>query len=378
MITFKHKLPGYIANGLLALATCLWTFWGFGEMYYEGWWGHWTNRLPYLTPMLICWAFAFLGLTWPRFGGWIILLVGGAFTTWRWILQARLGELSLTWMLNWFPISAVFILIGVLFFLDGRFRRQQRAAGWQPPGQWWRRNLCYLVVYIPSLLIAIGVTLHFIPLISSRYDDGFRGPWHVNENGVDLIWAPAGPGWSEGIGASQEAGRLLPGANLSWNDIALYGAHPVGFGEKQEYVERNATEMDMKITGLCRYLSEDGLTLMSEPQDIWRMPTIDEIVRSLVRGGENAGCRWDGQSSKAECAVQPNKDVPLWNPVSSPIYFYSSEEYDQGSAWYVPYTGGGMYGGVIGAQSKDGGNARHGFRCVRQPEPNGEDYGIEN
>jgi hypothetical protein len=89
MITYKHKLPGYIANGLLALATSLWTFWRFGKTHYEVWWGHWTNRLPYFFPMLICWIFAFIGLTWPRFGGWITFLVGGAFTTWRWILQAR-------------------------------------------------------------------------------------------------------------------------------------------------------------------------------------------------------------------------------------------------------------------------------------------------
>jgi hypothetical protein len=328
--------------------------------------------------MFICWAFAFVGLTWPRLGGWIIFLVGGAFTTWRWTLQAHLGNLTLVWALGWFPISAVFILIGILFFLDGRFRRQQQAIEWQPPGQWWRRNLCYLIVYIPSLLIAIGVTLLFLPLISSRYDDGFRGSWHVNENGVNLIWAPAGPGWSEGVGASQEAGSLLPGANPSWNELALFGAHPVGFGEKPNYAERNATESDMQITGLCRYLSEDGLNLMVEPQDIWRMPTTDEIIRSLVRGGENAGCAWDSQSSKAECLVQPNKDVPLWDPDTSPIYLYSSEEYDQDSAWHVPYTGGGLYGGTIGAQSKDGGNSRHGFRCVREPEPNGDDHEIEN
>jgi hypothetical protein len=61
-MAFRHRLPGYLAAGLLALATALWTFWGFGEMYYEGWWGAWTNRLPYLMPMVICWAFALLAL----------------------------------------------------------------------------------------------------------------------------------------------------------------------------------------------------------------------------------------------------------------------------------------------------------------------------
>jgi hypothetical protein len=367
MVTSRHKLPGYLATGLLALATGLWTFWGVGEMYYEGWWGQWTNRLPYLVPMAICWIFAMLALTWPRLGGWIIFLVGGAFTAWRWILQARIEGLTLAWALGWFPISAVFILIGILFLLDGRSRRRQRTAGRQPPRQWWRRNLRYLVVFIPSILIALGVTVLFVSLLASRYDDGNRGAWHTNGNWINLIWAPAGPGWSEGIGSSQEAGELLPGANLSWNAIAFYGVYPVGFGEKIKTQGRNATEADMQATGLCRYLSGDGSTLMAESQNIWRMPTTDEIVRSLVRSGEIAGCVWDGQSGSAECQVQPNKDAPLWNPDASTIYYYSGEEYAQDSAWVVPYTGGGLYGGVIGAQSKNGGNSRHGFRCVREP-----------
>jgi hypothetical protein len=365
---FKHKLPGYLATGLLALATCLWTFWGVGEMYYEGWWGAWTNRLPYLVPMAFCWAFAFLALTWPRLGGWIIILVGGAFSTWLLTRQAQVGQLTPKWVLGWFLFCAIFILVGVLFLLDGRHRRQQRVAGWHPPKLWWRRNLRYLVIFFPSLLTVIVVTILFVPLLSSRYDDGYRGARLIEGyGGVTLIWAPTGPGWSDGIGPSQEAGRLLPGGNLSWNEIAFYGVHPVGYGEKLPTQDRNATEVDMQTTGLCRYLSEDGLLLMTEPQNIWRMPTTDEITRSLGRAGKNAGCIWDHQSRHADCRVQPNKDAPLWDPDASPIYYYSGEEYDQDSAWYVPYTGGGLYGGVIGAQSKNGGNSRHGFRCVREP-----------
>jgi hypothetical protein len=367
MSKLRYRIPGYFATGLLSLATGLWTFWGFGEMYYEGWWGQWTNRLPYLAPMAICWAFALLSLTWPRLGGWIILIVGGAFTTWRWVMQARLGGLTLTWASGWFPISGIFILIGIFFLLNGRYRQQKRALERQAHPQWWRQNMRYLVVFVPSLLIAVGVTVLFIPLLSARYGDGDQGAWHMDGNGVNLIWAPAGPGWSEGIGSSQEAGVLLPGANLSWNAIAFYGVHPVGYGEKPGTQGRNATEVDMQVTGLCRYLSADATTLTAEPQNIWRLPTTDEIVRSLVRSGENAGCVWDGLSGNADCQVQPNKDTPLWNPDTSPIYYYAGEEYDGNSAWYVPYTGGGLYGGVIGAHPKNGGNSRHGFRCVREP-----------
>jgi hypothetical protein len=114
-------------------------------------------------------------------------------------------------------------------------------------------------------------------------------------------------------------------------------------------------------------LSADGTTLMAEPQGIWRMPTADEVVRSLVRRGESAGCTWDGASTEAECIEQPNKDTPLWAPDEAPIYYWTAEEYDQESAWYVPYTGGLRYGGAIDHQPKDWGNARHGYRCVREP-----------
>jgi hypothetical protein len=377
-LNFKFNLSGCVATLLLTLATSLWTFWGVGEMYYEGWWGAWTNRLPYLVPMFVCWTFAFVALTWPQFGGWIIFFVGGVFTVWRWNLQARHGDLTLIWALSWFPVSAIFILIGMLFILDGLYRSQQRTAGWQPSKQWWQRYMRYLVAFIPSLLIVIGVTVFFVPLLSSRYDDGNRGGRLIEGHGVSLIWAPAGPGWSGGVNSSQGAGQLLPGANLSWNEIAYYGVPPVGYGEKPGGKNRDATEVDMQTTGLCRYLSPDGTALASEPVGIWRMPTTGEIVRSLVRGGENAGCVWDGQSGSVDCDRQPNKDTPLWDPNASPIYYYSGEAYDQDSAWVVPYTGGGIYGGMIGGQSKNGGNSRHGFRCVREPWLQGDQHGTED
>jgi hypothetical protein len=230
-----------------------------------------------------------------------------------------------------------------------------------------RRNLRYLVAFAPSAVVFIAVTVFFIPLILTRYDDSNRDARWVQGNGVALVWAPAGPGWSAGFGPSQAAGRLLPGANLSWDAIATYGVDPVGYGVKPGYQGRHATGSDMQSTGLCRYLSADGTRLVSEPQDIWRMPTTDEIVRSLVRRGQNARCSWDGTSDHADCRVQPNKDSPLWDPDASPIYYWSADEQGPDMAWYVPYTGGGFYGGAIDYQPKSWGNPRHGFRCVREP-----------
>jgi hypothetical protein len=364
---FKRRLPGYIATSLVILATSLLMLWGVGEMYYEGWWGPWSERLLYVMFAIASLALTLVAITWPRAGGWLLIGIGGAFTVWWWTMAARAGWLTLAWLLGAFPISGVLPLTGVLFLFEGRYRRRLRAEGWKPPKNWVHRSLRYILAIGSPLLVAVALSIYWLPVVLTRMDDGDRGPRLIEGHGVTLIWAPAGPGWWGGIGPSKEAGTLLPGANLSWNDIALYGVPPAGFGDKPGYEDRIGTEADMQATGLCRYLSEDGLTLMTEPQDIWRMPTTNEIVRSLVRDGGNAGCTWDGESTSATCRIMPDKETPLWVPSWSPIYYYSAEEYDQEKAWYVPYTGGHWSGGMISGQRKSWGNPRHGHRCVREP-----------
>lgn len=363
MDRFLHKLPGIFATGILTLLTVLWVFWGVGEMYYEGWWGAWTNRLPYLVPGAAFLIFTGLGLSRPRLGGWMMIGVGVSGFAW-WM--ARQGFESRQLLIG-FMLGGFASLIGVLFLFEDRYQRRRYATGWKPSANWLVRNSNYLVGFVPALAAFIGVCVHFLPLILDRYDDHIRGSRLIEGNGVTLIWAQAGPGWSEGIGSSQKAGYLLPNANLSWDKIAFYGVPPIGYGDKPNANGKHPTASDMQLTGLCRFLSADGSALMTEPQDIWRMPTTDEIVRSLVRRGKNAGCSWDGLSDHADCRVQPNKDSPLWNPDTSPIYYWSADEHDSTSAWYVPYTGGGSYGGAIDYQPKDWGNSRHGFRCVREP-----------
>lgn len=97
------------------------------------------------------------------------------------------------------------------------------------------------------------------------------------------------------------------------------------------------------------------------------MPSTDEIVRSLVGGNENAGCTWNMETEIGECLHQPNKDTPLWAPDEPPIYYWSADEFDEESAWYVPYTVGGKYSISPRYQPKDWSNPRHGYRCVREP-----------
>ena len=58
----------------------------------------------------------------------------------------------------------------------------------------------------------------------------------------------------------------------------------------------------------CRYLSEDGTTLMDEPQDIWRLPTVEEAVLSMALHGENAGGVWNMDTQSAQYEVTPDKE----------------------------------------------------------------------
>jgi hypothetical protein len=252
------------------------------------------------------------------------------------------------------------ILAGALLFLEGRFRKMPQDQSLLPRKKEARfRKYLYLLAIGVPLLVTLSTSIYYVPLISSRQDSGKRCASLIRGNGVKLIWAPKGPGWNW---------KQPWGGYPSWDQIALYGIPPAGLGDKPGFEKRHATAKDMEETCICRYLSEDGKTLMDEPQDIWRMPTTEEIVRSLVGGGENAGCIWKESSAKADCVRQPNKDTPLWAPDEEPVYYWSADEYDEESAWYVPYTGGIRYGGVIGFRPKGWGNPRHGYRCVRNPK----------
>jgi hypothetical protein len=247
-----------------------------------------------------------------------------------------------------FPVSGMLVGIGVLFLIEGRQRRQRREAGGPRHDKWWLRNLHYLVGLGVPLLTLLIVSATQLPRILTRVDDGDRGARRIAGNGVTLLWAPAGPGWNW---------RQPGGWSPSWDSNALYGVPPVGLKQ----TERHAAQADMDATSLCRYLNAEGTVLMEERQDLWRMPTTEEVVRSLVRGGENAGCTWNGERGPATCRVRPDKETPLWSPEQAAIYYWTADEYDEENAWYVSYNGHVSY------QPKHWGNPRHGHRCVREP-----------
>jgi hypothetical protein len=142
----------------------------------------------------------------------------------------------------------------------------------------------------------------------------------VQGNGIELTWVPDGPGW--------------PREGVTWH----------------EAVRR------------CRYLTPDGLDLADTPQDVWRLPTAEELVRSSCRHGRNAGGEWDAESGKARFQITPDKESPLWDVHSMIIYWWTSTEVDSDRALRISYNGHVM------PLPKKVGYGYLGFRAVKRPE----------
>jgi len=348
----KVRLPSYLALGLCVLITCLWTLWGVVEMFHEGWYRPF-EWLFSLLPARVCLTLTLAALTWPRLGGWLLIAIGGAFyglQLWR---AAGVYDLTLGMIVGWFPVSGLLVLVGLLFLLDARRRRPGPAS---PDPRWWRRNWRYLLAVGLPLVLGIGLSIEPVTRISGRVDDGYRGARVIEGNGVTLTWAPIGPGW------------VTDSSSLTWNEIALYGLPPVGFAGKahgrdgqcnKATVVGCATQADIQRYNVCRYLSEDGAQWMEEPQDYWRMATVDELVRSLVRHGGNAGCIWNSHSGRAQCRIRPDKETPLWDPKAPVIYYWAADESNVSRAYKVAYNGG------VQPLYKFTGLGSCGYRCVR-------------
>lgn len=341
------KLPGWLASVLMIAFTVLWTFWGAAEMYHEGWWGTWYNRLPYLAPIALTLIPTLVAFRWPLVGGVLIMIVGVFALVFFGSAVALIG--------------LAIALVGAGFLVDGIVRQRGAPGNDAAPVSWRRRNLRYLVAVGAPAIVFIAVSAYNLPVVLTRVDDGERGARLIEGNGVALIWAPEGPGWNW---------RQPWGGYPSWHSLALYGVPPLGLDDKPGYGRqgdgngsiRFATGEDMAQTNLCRYLSADGGTLLDEPQDLWRMPTTDEIVRSLGRHGQNAGCTWGGEFRRqAACDILPDKESPLWATDLPVIYYWTADSYSEDLGYFVAYNG------TVNAANKLGGNPRHGYRCVKEP-----------
>jgi hypothetical protein len=175
-----------------------------------------------------------------------------------------------------------------------------------------------LVVGLPMMTLIIAGIKPALR-VSQRIDDGNIQARLVQGNDLDLIWAPAGPGW--------------PNAGGTWH-------------EAQQ---------------VCQQLGENGLTITPVQKNIWRLPSVDEAVRSLARHEKNSEGVWDPETAKASYKTTPDKESPLWNPHSQVIYWWTATEIDEERAYII------VYDGKVWPRTKNISPDYLGFRCVKTP-----------
>ena len=277
-ITPLRKVLGWIAVGLSTLAASFWAFWGIIENFHEGWsqpslW----MRLGALLGMYMLFMNLFIAaglatIRWPRIGAGLHVAAG----LWAlWFFRAASPTLVFPFM------TGPLVGIGVAYWFGRPHPR--RLAG---------TVLCGL----PLLTIVIfGAEPAW--RVSQRLDDRNRGARRIAGNGVDLVWAPQGPGW--------------PTAGVSWEEASRR----------------------------CRYLAEDGLSLADEPQGMWRLPTVEEAVRSMQRRGQHCGGMWDATRQRASYRITPDKESPLWDVHSQVVYWWTATELNEREALMIVYDG---------------------------------------
>ncbi len=294
------RIVGWAAVGLSVAMLCFWAFWGVNENFHEGWYFRslWQN----VGLMVIQYLSPAL----------ILLLPTLAALQWpRWSLVSFSVPAILVWKLFHFQNSvaarmvvAPLLLMGVLYRL-----------GKPEPRRWAFRA----VVGLPLLTAVVSGAVPAWRVLG-RLDDGNYGARRVEGNGVTLVWAPEGPGW--------------PDQGASWWDAE----------------------------DACQRLTPDGHALASSPQNVWRLPTADEAVRSMVYRGKNAGGVWDARAATAKYRSWPDKDSPLWKPHSQVIYWWTGTQLDERRAYRIAYNG------YVIALPKKGWGAYWAYRCVCDPK----------
>jgi len=299
----KKIIIGWIGVGVTLIFSSIWAYWGTIENFHEGWYSAsiWENLF-----MLI---FQYLLFT--------IIFVLLATITLKWKTIGLLLHLALGGFCIWFFSGAAFSVLWLLILIPIIALGLLYYFGEPRPKKWaYRLLICVPLVIILTISIQQGIK------VSQRINDNDFGIRIVEGNGVTLAWAPRGPGW--------------PDKGTTWDEA------------------RN----------ICSYLSEDGATIMEEEQNIWRMPTVDEAVRSMMLHGKNAGGVWRPEEAKPVYDRTPDKETPLWDVHSKVIYYWTSETStkDGRRAYIIVYHGG------VFAKMKLDGQSYLSFRAVKEVE----------
>lgn len=260
----KKNWLGWIGVGITLIFSSLWAYWGAIENFHEGWYSYsiWEN--------LFMLFFQYLLFT--------IVFVLLALVSLRWKRIGLALHILAAAVSIWFFSGATFSVLGGMIVLPILAIGLIYFFGKPEPKKW-----AYRLILAVPLLVILAISIPQGIKLSQRIDDQNFGARLIEGNGIALIWAPRGPGW--------------PDKGTSWDEAQR----------------------------ICRYLSEDGTEIMSEPQNIWRLPTVDEAVRSMLIHGENAGGAWDPVEGKANYTRTPDKESPLWDIHSKVIYYWTAD-----------------------------------------------------
>jgi hypothetical protein len=303
----RQQIAGWLAVLLSTAIASFWAGWGAIENFHEGW--YFTSLRQnlalmfgqYLMPMLVFMAIGSASVWRPRAG--TVLHLGGA--------------LCAVWFFGWTQrVPLLFVLTPLLLLA---------CLYWFGKAE--PRKCAFALVAGLPFLICLGCMVEPVWRVSGRINDGNFGMRLVKGHGVSLFWAPAGPGWPLNKDSARETGMI------TWE----------------------------RANERCRYLNVEGTALAAEPQNIWRLPTVDEAVRSAMRHGQNSGGVWDAQKKKATYRIRPDKETPLWHPHSMVIYWWTATEIDERSAWMI------VYHGEVFPRNKRIAPSYFTFRCVKSP-----------
>lgn len=309
MSTRRQQVTGWIALSISMTIAALWAMWGSIEAFHEGWWaptliGRLGQTAFYLLPMALVIAMGALSIAWHKAGAIVFFTLGAAFTVF--IFGSRWPEIGWDVFLGYAPITLAVVGVGLLWWF-GKPRPKRLAFG---------------IMFGVPLLAAVCCGAYPAYRVSQRDTVVQLDACHVDSNGVNLLWAPAGPGWVRDA------------------------AHSVDWFEAQK---------------ICNRLDASGSELLDEPQGIWRLPTVEEAVRSQLRRGVSCGGSWDAQAERATYELPPDKEAPLWDSFSETTYWWTSSEADDERAYFI------VYNGSVWTRRKTLAMGSHGFRAVRNP-----------
>jgi hypothetical protein len=277
----KKNITGWIGVAITILISGIWAYWGSVENFHEGWYARTTleNMSVFLCQYLL----------------FTIIFVALAFAALRWKKVGLVMHILVGIFCIWFFSGASFSVLGLLVIIPFTILGCLYYFGDPSPKKWAYR----LIGFVP-LVIVLGISIPAAIRVTGRIDDDNLGTRVVKGNEVTLAWAPRGPGW--------------PDRGATWQ-------------EAQD---------------ICAHLSADGLTVMPDEQNIWRLPTTDEAVRSMMIHAENAGGVWNPNDESAVYRKTPDKESPLWDVHSKVIYYWTANtsRKDESQAYIIVYDGG--------------------------------------